>query len=95
MTHTDKIKSKRSSQDGATGSGRRDGKLRRVTFTSYLKKQGQVGKMRNGRIRYRDSSERRCGDRRINDAQMKSRLTKSKVKTQNKLQKKKAVLHPK
>lgn len=51
--------------------------------------------MRNGHIRYRDSNERRRGDRRINDAQIKSRLAKSKVKTQNKLQKKKAVLHPK
>lgn len=57
MTHRDKIKSKRSSQDGATGSCRRDGKSRRVTFASYLKKQGQVGKMRSGHIIYRDSSE--------------------------------------
>lgn len=57
MTHRDEIKSKRSSQDGATGSGRGDGKSRRVTLVSYLKKQGQVGKMRNGHIRYRDSSE--------------------------------------
>lgn len=57
MTHKDKTKSERSSQDRATGSGRGDGKSRRVTFASYLKKQGQVGKMRNRHIRYRDSSE--------------------------------------
>lgn len=57
MTHKDKTKSERSSQDRATGSGRGDGKSRRVTFASYLKKQGQVGKIRNRHVRYRDSSE--------------------------------------